>query len=120
MTSCQMHQNASAFLFRFTQRDRRPKNGMTKWPNSKTQEYVPQLFAKRSFHHNVSSGMFAYHCSMNCEKPMYAQKIVKAKTIFPRSWKWWTVTLEARRPLLCSHISVSASEELTASTQLAK
>src|SRR5450432_3324487 len=114
-----MHQNASIFRLRFTQRDKRPKNGTMKWPNSSTQENVPQLFAKRSFHHSVSSGRFAYHCSMNCEKPMYAQKIVKANTIFPRSWKWCTVTLDVSRPLLCSHITVRASEEFTANTQLA-
>src|SRR6478752_6166267 len=120
MTSCQMHQKASAFLLRFTWRESRPKKGITKCMNTSAQDIVPQLLAKRTLNQSVSSGTFAYQSSMNCENPTYAQKIVNANTIFPRSWKWWTVTLEVSRPLACSHIKVRASEALMACTQLAK
>ncbi len=42
---------------------------------------------RRSWKNCVSSGRLPYQITRYCEKKRYIQKIEKAKTILPRSWK---------------------------------
>src|SRR5213078_5302487 len=75
-TSCHTARNTSDGTMRLVQRDIRNTNGNAQNPNSIAMLTHCHSPNSRYLYQTVSSGGLPYHCSMNCENAVYAQKNV--------------------------------------------
>src|SRR5215468_3362673 len=85
-TSCHTAKNTSDGTIRLVQRDIRNTNGNAQNPTSIAMLTQLQSPNSRYLYQTVSSGMLPYHCSMNWENAVYAQKKVNANIHLPMSW----------------------------------
>src|SRR5262252_1407021 len=73
---------------RFARRERSSRNGSTNWRKSTAQPTQPQPPRKRARYHEISSVRLPDHTIRYCENVTYAQNIVNANIILPRSCRW--------------------------------